>query len=171
MARYYFKLLAYKDEYEVARLYTAPEFKQKLEAQFEGDYTLEFNLAPPLLSKTDPVTGEPRKKTFGPGMLRTFGWLAKMRFLRGTPLDVFGRTEERKLERQLIVEYEKTVDELLAGLTRDNHRFAVDIASIPEHIRGYGHVKQQPLADAKANEAALWQTFRNPTAAAAMAAE
>ena len=107
VARYYFKLMAYKDEYEVARLYARPEFKAALEAQFEGDYTLEFNLAPPMLAKTDPVTGEPRKKAYGPGMLRWFGWLAKMRKLRGTPLDVFGRTKDRKRERAMIGEYEK----------------------------------------------------------------
>ncbi|MCA8930164.1 MAG: indolepyruvate ferredoxin oxidoreductase family protein, partial [Alphaproteobacteria bacterium] len=171
VARYYFKLMAYKDEYEVARLYTQPEFKAALEAQFEGDYTLEFNLAPPLLTKVDPATGEPKKKQYGPGMLRTFGWLAKLRVLRGTPLDVFGRTEERKMERRLIGEYEQTVSDLLAGLSRENHRYAVEIASIPEHIRGYGHVKQQHVADAKANEAALWQNFRNPSAATALAAE
>ncbi len=171
VARYYFKLMAYKDEYEVARLYTRPEFLEKLEAQFEGDYTLEFNLAPPLLSKIDPVTGEPKKKAYGPGMLKKFGWLAKLRVLRGTPLDIFGRTEERKLERQLIRDYEKTVADLLASLSRDNHRFAVEIASMPEHIRGYGHVKQKHLADVKSNEHALWQNFRNPKAGAAMAAE
>jgi len=171
VSKYYFKLMAYKDEYEVARLYTRPEFKAALEAQFEGDYTLEFNLAPPLLSKIDPVTGEPQKKTFGPGMMRKFEWLAKLRGLRGTPLDIFGRTEERKMERQLIRDYEKTVADLLAGLTRENHPYAVQIASIPEHIRGYGHVKQRHLADAKANEEALWQAFRNPSAATAIAAE
>jgi indolepyruvate ferredoxin oxidoreductase len=171
VARYYFKLMAYKDEYEVARLYTAPAFREKLEAQFEGDYTLEFNLAPPLLSKVDPVTGEPQKKAYGPSMMKKFGWLAKMRVLRGTPLDIFGRTEERKLERQLIRDYEKSVADLLAGLSRDNHRFAVEIASMPEHIRGYGHVKQKHLADVKSNEQALWQNFRNPKVGTALAAE
>lgn len=171
VARYYFKLMAYKDEYEVARLYTAPAFKQALEAQFEGEYELEFNLAPPLLSKIDPVTGEPAKKTYGPKMMKTFGWLAKMRFLRGTPLDIFGRTEERRMERRLITEYEKTVGDLLGSLSNANHRYAVEIASIPEHIRGYGPVKMRHLADAKANEEALWLNFRNPHASSAMAAE
>jgi indolepyruvate ferredoxin oxidoreductase len=171
VARYYFKLMAYKDEYEVARLYSRPEFLAGLEAQFEGDYTLEFNLAPPMLSKVDPVTGEPQKKTYGPSMMKKFGWLAKMRGVRGTPLDVFGRTEERKMERQLIRDYEKTVGDLLTSLSSDNHRYAVEIASIPEHIRGYGHVKVKHLADAKANEEALWLNFRNPSAATAMAAE
>jgi indolepyruvate ferredoxin oxidoreductase len=171
VARYYFKLMAYKDEYEVARLYTAPAFREALEAQFEGDYTLEFNLAPPMLSKLDPITGEPQKKTYGPNMLRYFGWLAKLRFLRGTPLDVFGRTEERRLERQLIKDYEQTVSNLLASLSSDNHRFAVAIASVPEHIRGYGHVKRRHLDEANANEEALWQNFRNPKASVAMAAE
>jgi len=171
VARYYFKLMSYKDEYEVARLYTAPAFKQALEAQFEGDYELEFNLAPPMLSKIDPNTGEPAKKTYGPKMLKAFGWLAKMRAVRGTPLDIFGRTEERKMERKLITEYEKTVSDLLATLSSANLRYAVEIASIPEHIRGYGHVKMRHLEDAKANEEALWLNFRNPQTATAMAAE
>ena len=171
VASYHFKLMAYKDEYEVARLYTRPEFKQALEAQFEGDYELEFNLAPPLLSKIDPVTGEPQKKKYGPGMLKTFGWLAKMRFLRGTAFDVFGRTEERKMERQLIKEYEATVEKLLTGLSSENHQYAVQIASMPEHIRGYGHVKLRHLEDVKANEEALWLNFNNPQSSTAMAAE
>jgi indolepyruvate ferredoxin oxidoreductase len=171
VAKYYFKLMAYKDEYEVARLYSRPEFLEGVAAQFEGDYALEFNLAPPLLSKIDPVTSEPQKKTYGPKMLKTFGWLARMRFLRGTPLDIFGRTEERRLERKLITDYESSVEKLLAGLSRANHRYAVEIASMPEHIRGYGHVKLRHIEDVKANENALWLNFNNPQAATALAAE
>ena len=171
VAKYYFKLMAYKDEYEVARLYSRPEFLDGVAAQFEGDYTLEFNLAPPLLSKIDAVSGEPQKKTYGPKMLKTFGLLARLRFLRGTPLDVFGRTEERRLERKLIADYENAVDRILASLTRDNHRYAVEIASMPEHIRGYGHVKLRHIEDVKANEEALWLSFNNPQASTALAAE
>jgi indolepyruvate ferredoxin oxidoreductase len=162
VARFYFKLMAYKDEYEVARLYTRPEFTQRLQATFEGDYTLKFHLAPPILAKPDPVTGVPRKREFGPWMMSAFKVLAKLRGLRGTALDVFGRTEERRMERQLIVDYERTVDELLAKLDRENHATAVAIASVPDEIRGYGHIKLRTLKTAKANEADLLAAFRAP---------
>ncbi len=162
VARYFFKLMAYKDEYEVARLYTRPEFAQRLQATFEGDYTLKFHLAPPILAKPDPVTGVPRKREFGPWMMTAFKLLAKLRGLRGTALDPFGRTEERRMERQLIADYERTVDELLAKLDRDNHTTAVAIASVPDEIRGYGHIKLRTLKTAKANEADLLAAFRSP---------
>jgi indolepyruvate ferredoxin oxidoreductase len=170
VARNYFKLLAYKDEYEVARLYTDGTFLKQLRDQFEGDYKLEFHLAPPMLAETDPATGEPRKKAYGPWMLKAFEVLARMKRLRGTRLDPFGRSPERKLERQLITDYEKTLGELLAGLNYENHGLAVEIANIPERIRGYGPVKDRHLADAKANEAALLDAFRKP-APTPMAAE
>ncbi|MGE5169784.1 MAG: DUF6537 domain-containing protein, partial [Rudaea sp.] len=169
VARYYFKLLAIKDEYEVARLYAETDFVDRIAAQFEGDYKLRFHLAPPVLNKPDPQTGEARKSTYGPWMLRAFRVLAKMRRLRGTPLDVFGRTEERRKERALIGQYEALVDELLAGLRPGNYEVAVALASIPEHIRGYGHVKERHLKDAKAREAALLERFRSALAAAAPA--
>src|SRR5215470_1478336 len=161
VARYAFKLMAYKDEYEVARLYTRPEFTERLQATFEGDYALKFHLAPPILAKPDPVTGVPRKREFGPWTMRAFKLLAKLRGLRGTAFDVFGRTEERRMERQLIVDYERTIDELLAKLHRDNHATAVAIASIPDEIRGYGHIKLRTLKTAKANEADLLAAFRS----------
>jgi indolepyruvate ferredoxin oxidoreductase len=161
VARYFFKLMAYKDEYEVARLFTRPEFKQRLEAAFEGDYALKFHLAPPILAKPDPVTGVPRKREFGPWVMTAFRLLARLRGLRGTALDIFGRTEERRMERQLIADYEKTVDELLAKLGRDNHATAVAIASIPDEIRGFGHIKLRSLKTAKANEADLLAAFRS----------
>ncbi len=155
VARYYFKLLAYKDEYEVARLYSEPEFRQQLEAQFEGDYKLQFHLAPAWLAKRDAVTGEPRKRELGPWMLNVFGVLAKFRFLRGTPLDPFGYGHDRRVERQLISEYEKTVDELLAQLKPTNYRTAVAIAALPEQIRGYGPVKERSIAKARQQEKLL----------------
>ena len=161
VARYAFKLMAYKDEYEVARLYTRPEFTERLQATFEGDYALKFHLAPPILAKPDPVTGVPRKREFGPWTMRAFKLLAKLRGLRGTAFDVFGRTEERRMERQLIVDYERTIAELLAKLDRDNHATAVAIASIPDEIRGYGHIKLRTLKTAKANEADLLAAFRS----------
>ena len=169
VARYAFKLMAYKDEYEVARLYTRPEFRQRLQATFEGDYKLKFHLAPPILAKPDPVTGVPRKREFGPWMMPAFKLLARLRGLRGTPFDLFGRTEERRLERQLITGYEQTVDELLARLGRDNHATAVAIASIPEEIRGYGHIKLRTLKTAKANQADLLAAFRSPRASVKVA--
>jgi indolepyruvate ferredoxin oxidoreductase len=162
IARYYFKLLAYKDEYEVARLYTDGTFLRAIEAQFEGDYRLEFNLAPPLIAERDAVTGHLKKRTFGPWMLRAFRALAKRRHLRGTTFDIFGYSAERKIERQLIAEYEGVIEELIAALDHVNHDIAVEIAQIPGHIRGYGHVKQAHLEKAKQREAELLASFRAP---------
>ncbi len=161
VARYYFKLLAIKDEYEVARLYAESDFVSRVAAQFEGDYKLTFNLAPPIFNKPDPLTGVPKKSVYGPWMLKAFGVLAKMRRYRGTALDLFGRSAERKMERALIGEYEKTVAEILAGLTPQNHATAVDLASVPEYIRGYGHVKEAHLQTARTREAALLAAFRS----------
>lgn len=149
VARYYFKLLAYKDEYEVARLYSDATFRKQLEAQFEGDYQLQFHVAPSWLSKPDAVTGQPRKRSFGPWMLKAFGVLARFKFLRGSVLDPFGHSAERRLERELIEEYEANVAYLLAELNAGNYRTAVALAEIPEQIRGYGHVKEAALAKAR----------------------
>jgi indolepyruvate ferredoxin oxidoreductase len=160
VARYYSKLLAYKDEYEVARLYTDGAFLKKIEGMFEGDYKVNFHLAPPMLAKLDPQTGEPRKMQFGPWMMRAFGVLAKLKGLRGTAFDIFGRTEERKMERALIGEYEKTVDALLAGLTKENHGLAIEVASIPELIRGYGHIKAKCVETARHKQAEILQRYR-----------
>jgi indolepyruvate ferredoxin oxidoreductase len=170
-ARYYFKLLAYKDEYEVARLFTQGEFAEKLNQQFEGDFKLRFHLAPPLLSQRDPETGHLKKREFGPWLMPAFRVLAKLRGLRGTPLDIFGYTAERKQERRLIADYEALMETLMAGLTQDNQRIAVELASIPEHIRGYGHIKEQHLRAAKAREAELLNAFRAPQSAHQTAAE
>jgi indolepyruvate ferredoxin oxidoreductase len=171
VARYYFKLLAIKDEYEVARLYTDGEFLHKVRDQFEGDYKLKFHMAPPLFAKRDPETGELRKQEFGSWMMGAFRVLAGLKFLRGTPLDPFGYAAERRMERQLIADYEATIAELVSGLTSRNHEIAVAIASIPEHIRGYGHVKERHLETAKAEEEALLRAFRDPDAPQAKAAE
>ena len=160
VARYYFKLLAIKDEYEVARLYTDGDFAKRVAAQFEGDYKLTFHLAPPLTNKVDPSTGEPRKSSYGPWMMIAMRTLAKMRRLRGTAFDIFGRTTERRLERRLIIDYEALLEELLPRLAAHNHALAVELASIPEQIRGYGHVKERHLKAAKAKEAELVAAFR-----------
>ncbi|WP_050476375.1 indolepyruvate ferredoxin oxidoreductase family protein [Herbaspirillum rhizosphaerae] len=158
VATYLFKLMAYKDEYEVARLYTAPAFREKIAGMFEGDYQLKFHLAPPLLARHD-ANGHLIKKQYGPWMMRAFGVLAKLRFLRNTPLDVFGYTDERKQERALIGEYCKTVSGLLSKLNVDNLAQATAIARIPEEIRGYGHVKERHLKAAKQKEADLLRMF------------
>ncbi len=149
VARYYAKLLAYKDEYEVARLHADPEFRKSIAEQFEGDYRLVYHLAPPLLARRDPRTGEPKKMRFGSWTVGLFRALALMKGLRGTWLDPFGWTEERRTERALIGEYERTVERLLAGLTRENHATAIEIASLPEHVRGFGHIKAKSVATAR----------------------
>jgi indolepyruvate ferredoxin oxidoreductase len=161
VARYLFKLMAYKDEYEVARLYTDGSFLKQVAAEFDGDnLRFEFHLAPPLLARRDKSTDLPRKMSFGPWMLPVFRLLAKLKVLRGTPLDPFGRTLERRTERKLIADYEAMLDEIVAKLTAENHHLAVGLAAIPEKIRGFGHVKQRHLAAAKADEAALLEQFR-----------
>jgi indolepyruvate ferredoxin oxidoreductase len=161
VARYLFKLMAYKDEYEVARLYTDGAFLKQVETEFDGDnLRFEFHLAPPLMARRDKTTGMPRKMSFGPWILPVFRLLAKFKGLRGTPFDPFGRSLERRTERKLIGDYEEMLDEVLAGLTPDNHHIAVGLAAIPEKIRGFGHVKQQHLTAAKADEAALLEQFR-----------
>jgi indolepyruvate ferredoxin oxidoreductase len=172
VARYLFKLMAYKDEYEVARLYTDGGFDAELGKRFKGG-KLTFHLAPPLLAKTDPVTGVPRKMAFGPWMKRAFTILAWLKFLRGTAFDPFGRTRERRRERALIGEYKSVVQELLAALTPKTIALAAEIASIPEQIRGYGHVKERHLGVAKERESELLEAFRTGKAKmpAALAAE
>jgi indolepyruvate ferredoxin oxidoreductase len=168
-ARYLYKLMAYKDEYEVARLYTDGAFQQKIAGMFEGDIKLKFHLAPPLLAKHDSK-GQLIKQEFGPWMMKAFGVLAKLKGLRGTALDIFGYTAERKMERALIGEYRRTVSALLPKLTADNLAQAVAIASIPEDIRGYGHVKERHFKAAKQKEAALVAAFHAPAGAAHHAA-
>ncbi len=158
-ARYYFKLLAYKDEYEVARLYTDGSFQKKLEETFEGTPELRLHLAPPLWSRRDPQSGEPIKQTFGPWMFRAMKVLAAFKFLRGTPLDLFGQTEERQMERQLIRDYEERVTRLLPRLTAQTHPTAVALLSLPEHIRGFDLVKKRHVEQVWKQEAELWAQF------------
>ncbi len=169
VARYFYKLMAYKDEYEVARLHTDPIFRAKIANMFEGDIKLKFHLAPPLLAKHDKE-GRALKKEYGSWMSKAFGVLAKLRRLRGTPFDVFGYTAERRTERALIGQYRQTVEALLPQLTAENLAQAVAIASIPEDIRGYGHVKERHLKAAKQKEAALVAAFHAPAAGAPRAA-
>ena len=160
VARYLFKVMAYKDEYEVARLYTDTAFVERVKSTFDGgSLRLEFHLAPPLLTRRDPLTGEPKKMSFGPWMLKAFAVLAKFKVLRGTPFDPFGYTAERRTERRLVAEYCDLLREFCERLTLENHHLAVELASLPEKIRGFGHVKQRHIAAAQAEEAALREQF------------
>jgi indolepyruvate ferredoxin oxidoreductase len=162
VARYLFKLMAYKDEYEVARLHTDTGFLERIAGQFEGDYKVNLHLAPPLWVKNDPVTGDPRKHTFGPWMFKAMTVLAKFKGLRGTPFDVFGYSAERRTERRLIDDYRKVVEEVIDSLEAERLDLATEIASIPELIRGYGPVKDRHLVAAKQREAELLERWRNP---------
>ncbi len=172
VARYLFKLMAYKDEYEVARLYSETSFLDRVKSTFDGDKLyFEFHLAPPLLARRDPETGEPKKISFGPWMLKVFAVLAKFKFLRGTAFDPFGYTTERQMGRRLVTEYEHLLEEICERLTLNNHRFAVELAMIPEKIRGFGPVKQRHLVAAKGEEAALLEQFRTGATTLLRAAE
>ncbi len=161
VARYLFKLMAYKDEYEVARLFTDGTFAQQVAARFKGDYQVRHHLAPPLFARRDPETGQLQKREFGPWIRQAMGVLAAMKFLRGTAFDPFGYSDERKTERQLITSYRETVSSLLETLTAANLDLAVEVAEIPEHIRGYGHVKERHLSDARAKQAVLLEAYRS----------
>jgi len=169
VARYLFKLMAYKDEYEVARLHTDTEFLARINALFEGDFKLNYHLAPPLLAKKNNQ-GELQKQQFGPLMLTGFKLLARLKGLRGTALDIFGYSEERQQERALIAEYRADIDQLLdelAGIEGDPARYplALEMARIPEQIRGFGHVKARHLALARQNREALLAELHHPQAA------
>ena len=161
VAHSYFKLLAYKDEYEVARLYTDPEFWDKVNASFEGDFDVRFHLAPPLVSRIDPLTGRIPKKAFGQGMMRIFRLLAKLKGLRGTRWDIFGRTAERQAERALIREYEQDIGELLDTLSYPRLELAAEIAALPQQIRGYGHVKMRNMTEAARAREKLLERWRS----------
>ncbi|MDE2604288.1 MAG: indolepyruvate ferredoxin oxidoreductase family protein [Burkholderiales bacterium] len=159
VAKGLFRLMAYKDEYEVARLHAETGFRERVAAQFEGDFRIHYHLAPPLISRPNDQ-GELVKRKFGPSTYQLFRLLAKLKGLRGTPFDIFGRTEERRTERALIGEYRQTVEELVAGLQAGNHALAVEIAALPEKIRGYGHVKARNLAAVRPQWQALLQQWR-----------
>jgi indolepyruvate ferredoxin oxidoreductase len=160
VARYLFKLMAYKDEYEVARLHTDTVFLNKVNAMFEGDFKINYNLAPPMISKKNE-RGELQKRPFGQWMLTGFKVLTKLKGLRGTAFDVFGKTEERKMERALIGEYTASIDTLLKTLNVSNHAVAVDVARVPELIKGYGHVKERNVKTARLQWAGLMKDFAN----------
>jgi indolepyruvate ferredoxin oxidoreductase len=154
VAKQLFKLMAYKDEYEVARLHTNKQFLERVKTQFEGDYKVFYHLAPPMLAKRNEK-GQLIKQKMSPYMLLVFKALSRLKFLRGTSLDLFGRTEERQTERALIEEYKDTVNELLVSLNAQNHALAVNVAKVPEQIKGFGHVKEKHI------EAAMLQWQNN----------
>jgi indolepyruvate ferredoxin oxidoreductase len=172
VARYLFKLMAYKDEYEVARLYSDGAFVKQVNSELGGEHLrFRVHLAPPLLARRDQATGEPKKMTFGPWIFPLFALLAKFKVLRGTAFDPFGYSTERKTERALVSDYEALLDEVLAKLDAGNHHIAVGLAAIPEKIRGFGHVKMRHLKAAKADEAVLLDQFRAGPAPLLKAAE
>jgi indolepyruvate ferredoxin oxidoreductase len=169
VAKSLYKLMAYKDEYEVARLYTDGEFLKKLGAQFEGDYRLTFHLAPPLFADRDPTSGQLKKREYGAWVMPLFRMLASLKGLRGTRFDVFGYTHERKMERRLIGEYEATIDSVLVTLDQSNHAMAVQIAAVPETMRGFGHVKEKNVKAAREREVSLLAAYRAPASEKAAA--
>ena len=163
-ARYLYKLMAYKDEHEVARLHTDPAFLAELDAQFTHGYSVKYNLAPPLLSDKDPVTGHLQKKVYGSWMFKAFHKVAGFKGLRGGTLELFGKTEERRMERQLLEGYIKLLDEILGKLNGENHAAAVAMASVPDEIRGYGHVKEKNVVAARKLQEQRLMEFRNAQA-------
>jgi indolepyruvate ferredoxin oxidoreductase len=162
VARHLYKLMAYKDEYEVARLYTDGDFLRKLGETFGGDYRLQFHMAPPIFNRGLDEQGRPRKTTFGPWMQRALRLLAKGKVLRGTALDPFGRLAERREERALIDDYRGLVEELLGGLDRENYAIALECANLPDQVRGYGPVKTESIEEYRELKTGLLHRFHNP---------
>jgi indolepyruvate ferredoxin oxidoreductase len=160
VARNLFKLMAYKDEYEVARLHADPAFRAQIAAQFDGDYKLAFHLAPPLLARKKPGSDVPAKATFGGWMMPVFGALARLKGLRGTPLDPFGYTRERKGERALRERYLAFVRDLATNLRADNKDAALRLAQAPDQVRGYGHIKQAAMDQLAAQWPGLLAAYR-----------
>jgi len=159
VAKQLFKLMAYKDEYEVARLHTDKQFLERVKTQFEGDFKVFYHLAPPLLAKRNEK-GHLVKQKMSPATLLIFKVLAKFKFLRGTALDIFGRTEERQTERALVQEYMDAVTEVLTSLKAENHALAVQLGNVPEQIRGFGHVKERNLIAAMVQWQKTMDAFR-----------
>ncbi|CAB3788614.1 hypothetical protein LMG28688_02723 [Paraburkholderia caffeinitolerans] len=170
VARYLYKLMAYKDEYEVARLHADPAFLARLDAMFPHGYAVKYHLAPPTLAKRDPVTGQLVKRAFGPWVRGAFGVLRRFKGLRAGALDVFGKTAERRHERRLIDEYEADLERICAQLSPDNHAAAVALACVPDEIRGYGHVKEKSIEEAAVLHDQCLRAFLDPQAGSATGA-
>jgi indolepyruvate ferredoxin oxidoreductase len=159
VARNYFKLLAYKDEYEVARLYASTPFLAELKEQMEGDYRIQLHLSPPLLARMDPNTGRPRKIAFGSWMVSVMKILARLKFLRGSRLDPFAYGKERRAERQLVKDYEATLDAIAQRINSTNHSLAIELASWPDEVRGFGPVKAAAMVQAANHREVLLEQF------------
>ncbi len=168
---YLFKLMAIKDEYEVARLFTDGSFARQVANTFAGDFKLEFHLAPPIFNRRNKDSGLAEKSSYGAWMMTGFKLLARLKGLRGTTFDLFGYSEERRRERALLKDYESLLEEIAGNLTQANHPTAVQLASLPEKIRGYGHIKERNIANVKIEEAALLETWRNNGKQVDLAAE
>ena len=162
VARYLYKLMAYKDEYEVARLYTNGDFLKKLGETFEGDYQLRFHMAPPIFNRGLDAQGRPKKSSFGPWMLAVLKVLARFKGIRGTAFDPFNWFQERREERAMIGDYRDFIEELLTGLNEDNYTVAVECASLPDEVRGYGPVKTEAMKEYRQLRAAHLHRFHNP---------
>jgi len=162
VARNLFKLMSYKDEYEVARLYTNGEFEKQISETFDGDFKLNYHLAPPIIGFGKKPNGRPRKRAFGPWMMKSFRLLAKYKHLRGGKWDIFGYSAERKMERALIEDYKSTIEGLLSKLTESNRHFASAIARVPDDIRGFGPVKEAAFKKAEVKKKDLLAQFEKP---------
>src|SRR6185295_2494426 len=159
VARNYFAVLAYKDEYEVARLHTAREFVDSIRRNFGSGARMSFNFSPPLFARTDPATGRPRKYEFGPWIAPVLRVLASLRRIRGTWLDPFRYSADRQLEREQLRRYEAALDRIEAELDESRFDVAVKLASLPHEVRGYGPVKRAAAERAVAVEAKLCEQF------------
>ena len=168
VARNLAKLMSYKDEYEVARLHSDPAFIDRLRAQFDGEFTLRFNLAPPLFARRDPATGQLQKREYGQWVMTAFRVLARLKALRGTAFDPFGRTAERRMERQLIDDYMALLREVAGELSAGNYGTSVQIAGLPELVSGFGHVKERNVGLMQRRRDELLDAFRKTSAEPAM---
>ena len=160
-ARSLYKLMAYKDEYEVARAYTDNSYQQKLDAQFDGDYKVKFHFSPPLFAARDAVTGQPLKREYGSWMWWALKILAPLKIVRGSLFDPFGYVAERRKERQLISDYQSMLDEIIINLTSDNYQLAVELASLPMQIRGFGRVKDLAIKEFEIEQQQMLDKFRS----------
>jgi len=161
VAEQLFRLMAYKDEYEVARLFTETDFLKEIEETFSGDFKINFNLAPPLLNGKKDRSGRPKKRQFGPWMLKAMKLLARMRGMRNSALDPFRFSEDRKLDRRLLADYEALIDQLLAGLKAENLHTAVALARLPEEVRGFGPVREDAAEKAEKRKQQLLEEFKS----------
>jgi indolepyruvate ferredoxin oxidoreductase len=164
VARYYFAVLAYKDEYEVARLHTATGFVESVKRNFGAEARMSFHFSPPLFARRDPATGRPRKYELGPWMLPVLRVLAKLKWLRGSKLDPFAYGADRRLERELLARYETALERIVAELDESRFTIALELAALPGHVRGFGPVKRAAAANARATERRLWDLWAAPTA-------